>query len=98
MASINSNSTSAVKAGVIKAEYSLVFITPELLLASKWREILHSTNYTRRVKAFVVDEAHTVKKWYIQLISQTCNRLQSRGEPHYIMEVLSLCFSCSGHL
>ena len=69
MAALNSNATPTVKAGVFKGEYSLfVFFTPELLLLRKWRDLFHSKPYMSRVRAFVVDEAHTVKKWYVSYI------------------------------
>ena len=61
MAAVNGST----KAGVLKGEYGLVvvFFTPELLLERRWRDVLHSKPYDQRVRAFVVDEAHTVKKW-----------------------------------
>lgn len=44
--------------------YQLVFFTPELLLDSnKWRKVLLGDVYSKRLRVFVVDEAHTVKKW-----------------------------------
>lgn len=63
VAAVNSNTTPGVKAGVIKGEYGLVFFSPELLLEKKWRELFHTKLYMNRVRAFIVDEAHTVKKW-----------------------------------
>ena len=43
-----------------------MFFTPELLIENKkWRKVLMSDVYTTRLKAFVVDEAHTVSKWYV---------------------------------
>jgi len=55
--------------GVIKGEYQLVFFTPEILLNAKnWRQLVQTESYTRRVKTLVIDEAHTVKKWYANLI------------------------------
>ena len=73
MAAVNSSTTPEMKAGVLKGEYGLVFFTPELLLERRWRDVLHSNEemegrlaskpYDQRVRAFVVDEAHTVKKW-----------------------------------
>jgi len=64
VAAINSNTSEAVKQGVYNGEFSLVFFSPELLLLEKrWRDLLTSTLYQQRVKAFIVDEAHCVKKW-----------------------------------
>lgn len=54
-----------MKRGVSVGAYKLVFFTPELLMDNKrWRKVLMSNVYTARLKAFVVDEAHTVRKWY----------------------------------
>ena len=50
-------------ASSFKGEHGLIFFTPELLLERRWRDVLHSKPYDQRVRAFVVDEAHTVKKW-----------------------------------
>lgn len=41
-----------------------MFFTPEtLLLTKKWKELLMSPIYVKCLRAIVVDEAHTVKKW-----------------------------------
>lgn len=38
----------------------------ELLIENKkWQKVLMSDVYTTHLKAFVVDEAHTVSKWYV---------------------------------
>ncbi len=63
MASVTSTTTEAMKQGVMRGEYQLVFFTPELLDHKRSRQLLGTSHYTRRVKAFVVVEAHTVKKW-----------------------------------
>lgn len=53
-----------VKAGIIRGEYQVVYFTPEKIIAGKrWREMLVGEVYSRRLKTFVIDEAHTVKKW-----------------------------------
>ena len=47
-----------------RGDFRLVYFTPELLLAKKtWRNLLRKENYAKRLKAFIVDEAHCVKKW-----------------------------------
>ncbi len=64
VAAINSNTSEDVKQGVYNGKYSLVFFTPELLLQERrWRELITSSVYMQRIKAFIVDEAHCVKKW-----------------------------------
>ena len=61
---ITGDSTEAMKDGVRRGEYQLVYITPELLICNAgWRKMLVEESYTERLVAFVVDEAHTVKKW-----------------------------------
>ena len=53
-----------MKRGVHKGVYRLVYFTPELLITSRrWRKVLSSDIYNARLKAFVIDEAHCVKKW-----------------------------------
>lgn len=42
----------------------LVYISPESLLTNlHWRDMLRSQVYQENLMAFVVDEAHTVKRW-----------------------------------
>lgn len=56
----------AVKARVLEGQYQLVIFTPEMLLNNgMWRRMLTNDIYSKRLHAFVVDEAHTVKKWYV---------------------------------
>ena len=53
-----------MKQGVYKRVYRLVFFTPELLIMNRrWRKVPSSDVYNNHLKAFVVDEAHCVKKW-----------------------------------
>jgi len=50
---------------VCEREYQLVFMSSESLLTdSTWRDMLQTAVYQERLIAFVVDEAHCVKKWY----------------------------------
>ena len=49
---------------VSQGNFQLVFITPEVLIGSKrWRNMLTGYLYSERLKAFVINEAHCVKKW-----------------------------------
>ena len=53
-----------VKQMVAKGMFSLLFFTPELLITnSRWRKLLTNNIYSRCLKAFVIDEAHCIKKW-----------------------------------
>ena len=57
-----------VKEHVMSGDYQLVYFTPETLLdKKKWRRMLLGNVYASRLQAFVVDEAHTVKKWSVVL-------------------------------
>ena len=63
-AHVTGDTTEEMKEGVRRGEFQLVYITPELLLRSSvWRKMLIGECYTEHLVAFVVDEAHTVKKW-----------------------------------
>lgn len=57
------DTTKEMKEGARRGEFQLVYITPELLLRSPvfafWR-VVHE-----HLVAFVIDKAHTVKKWYV---------------------------------
>lgn len=49
---------------VCNGKYELVFLSPEALLKNMtWRGMLESEMYQENLVAFVVDEAHCVKKW-----------------------------------
>ena len=53
-----------MKERVRNGAYQLVLFTPEMLLDKKrWRRMLLDDVYSTRLRAVVVDEAHTVKKW-----------------------------------
>ena len=53
-----------VNDGVVKGAYQVVYFTPEMLLGSKkWRKMVLDDIYTSRLRAFIIDEAHTVVKW-----------------------------------
>ena len=59
-----SNCDKAVRCSIKKAEYQLVFISPEALFATlEWRRTLCSDLYRTNLVGFIVDEAHCVKKW-----------------------------------
>ena len=41
-----------------------LFCAPEALVVPKWREAIGDNEFSSRVVAVVVDEAHCVSKWY----------------------------------
>ena len=58
-----------MKERVRRGEYQLVFFSPEMIINSKrWRKVIESDVYTERLQAFVIDEAHCVKKWSVEQI------------------------------
>ena len=64
-ACITGESKEDIKLGVEQGHYQLVYFTLETLLTKRrWRNLLSSDPYSTRLKGFVVDEAHCVKKWY----------------------------------
>ncbi len=66
VASVTGGSThnDEVMRKIVDGAYQLVLFTPEMLLQSRrWRDMLSNEVYTTNLKALVVDEAHTVKKW-----------------------------------
>ena len=55
-----------MKEAVLMGEYQLVLFTPEMLVEKKrWRKMLLGDVYSSRLRAFVVDEAHTIQKWSV---------------------------------
>ena len=56
--------SSKEKSQVVKGNFQLVFFSPESLLSGhRWRELLQVEPYRSNLVAFIVDEAHCVKKW-----------------------------------
>ena len=69
---ITSTSSHAMIKDAIAGNFQLLYFTPEALLENKrWRRLLQDVTYATRIKCCVIDEAHTVKKWY-GLIGCTC--------------------------
>lgn len=57
------NTPESVSEGVLAGKYKLLFFTPEAILnCGKWRHFIRET-CTDRMKALIIDEAHTVKMW-----------------------------------
>ena len=50
--------------GILKGKHQLVFMSPESLFCNlEWRRMLSTDIYMNNLIAFIVDEAHCVKKW-----------------------------------
>ena len=61
---VTGESSSEEKSQVVKGNFQLVFFSPESLLSGhRWRELLQVEPYRSNLVAFIVDEAHCVKKW-----------------------------------
>ena len=53
-----------IKTKLSAGDYSVIFISPELLLGDKsWVDIFRSKTYHDRLVGIAVDEAHCIKKW-----------------------------------
>lgn len=56
--------TSSVKAALSAGRYQIIFVSPEALFrGTEMRSIICTDIYRENLVAFVVDEAHCVKKW-----------------------------------
>ena len=51
----------------IDGNHQILFMNPEILFDKEWRDIWRSPSLIEPMVAFVVDEAHCVKKWYVKL-------------------------------
>jgi len=63
-AKVTGDSSKSLRKEVQEGQYQLVYITPELLITgSVWRKMLVGEVYIEQLRASIIDEAHTVKKW-----------------------------------
>ena len=54
---------------ILRGKFSIIYISSELLLKkAKSREMLRSDLFQQRMVGFIVDEAHCIKKWYVNFI------------------------------
>ena len=51
------------------AHSNLLFCAPEVLDVPKWRDTIAKSEFSSKVVALVVDEAHCVSKWYVHIIA-----------------------------
>ena len=66
---VTSSMDEIVEGEILRGIFSIIYISPELLLKkAKWREMLRSDLFQQRMVGFIVDEAHCVKKWYVNFI------------------------------
>ena len=58
----------AVGEVIKQGQFNILFFSPECLLTQlDWRDMLHSPVYQEQLVAFVIDEAHCVKKWGVNI-------------------------------
>ena len=63
-AHLSCDSDAAVNHGILEGAFQLIFISPEMLLSTKkWKKLLREEEYSERLKALVVTEAHYIEKW-----------------------------------
>lgn len=49
---------------ICSGQYQLVYLSPEALLTNDmWRDMIQNPVYQENLVAFIVDEAHCVRKW-----------------------------------
>ena len=47
-------------------QFQLLFFTPEsLLMKRRYRKMTCSDIYQKKIRGLVIDEAHTIKKWFV---------------------------------
>ena len=59
---VDGDSDEIMKTNVTKGNYSIVFMSPEMLV-DKWRKLFTTKVYQERLVGLVIDEAHCVVKW-----------------------------------
>ena len=59
---VDAESSPDVKANVNKGKYSILYLSPELLVTT-WRNLFSNSEYEERLVGLVIDEAHCVVKW-----------------------------------
>ncbi len=84
---LNNNDKERMKQG----EYELLFFSPENLLGNiECRDMIQSPIYQEKMVAFVLDEAHCVKKWLVLLHSAIITRRKGAAAT----KTLRHLFSC----
>ena len=74
--------------------FQLIYAHPEALVENKEvMKLLKTTEFQRRVRAIVVDEAHLVVEWYVNFII-TFLRFYSCGFPYSAAVLLDTSISC----
>ncbi|CBK20404.2 uncharacterized protein [Blastocystis hominis] len=88
-------SIKAINSGIIK----IIYISPEKLFSSMFRELLHSTSLADQIDLVVVDEAHCISSWsfnfrsdYLRLFSMISliNQSKKQGDFYQSCSVLGL--------
>ena len=52
---------------VSKAEVSIVYGSPEAILTKKWRQVISSSEWSNRLVAVAIDEAHCIIEWLVRM-------------------------------
>ena len=54
------------KQSIMNGEYQIILISPEALVGGmEWRSMLATDLYLKNLVAFVIHEAHCIKRWYV---------------------------------
>lgn len=60
------STNASLKQSIKNGEYQIIFMSPEALICNmEWRSMLSTHIYQENLIAFVIDEAHCIKKWYV---------------------------------
>ena len=69
------DSDDTVEQALYEGSYQIIFFSPEALLCDDtWRDMMQTQVYKENVVAFVIDEAHLIKKWYVMHV-ESCSTL-----------------------
>ena len=53
---------------ILSGANKIIFCDPEAILSDQGRKLMKSEQYQQRVVAWVIDEAHCIKIWYVLVL------------------------------
>ena len=91
-----------MKSDVKNGKFQLVCFTPKsLIIQKRWREVICSDNYQKRIRGLVIDEAHTIKKWLAIIFIVSCEVLHSQYYnclmQYFPIIIANMCISKKKH-
>ena len=62
------SATPTIRTKIENGDFQMIFISPEsLFCGTQWRRLLCTDVYRKNLVAFVIDEAHCIKNWYVAI-------------------------------